>query len=59
MCPLTVSIGLAHTHDVDNDTGTALTGLLRRADVAMYEAKRRGGDAVVTDVEDDESRSAV
>ena len=44
MCPLTVSIGLAHTHDVDNDTGTALTGLLRRADVAMYEAKRRGGN---------------
>ncbi|MGB6051153.1 MAG: GGDEF domain-containing protein, partial [Rhodococcus sp. (in: high G+C Gram-positive bacteria)] len=47
MCPLTVSIGLAHTHDVDNDTGTALTGLLRRADVAMYEAKRRGGNQVV------------
>jgi len=38
---------------------TVLDELLASADAAMYEAKRRGGDAVVTDVEDDESRSAV
>lgn len=42
--PLTVSIGIAHTIGVE--TGT-VTGLIRRADVAMYEAKHRGGNQVV------------
>ena len=38
--PLTVSIGIA----VLPDNGSALTDLIRAADVAMYKAKRGGGD---------------
>ncbi len=38
--PLTVSTGIA----VLPDNGSALTELVRAADVAMYEAKRAGGD---------------
>ncbi len=47
VCPLTVSIGIAHAACTAEDTGNTLTGLLRRADVAMYEAQRRGGNQVV------------
>lgn len=46
VCPLTVSIGLAHTDSRDDDISTTITRLLRRADVAMYEAKHRGGNQV-------------
>nr|WP_296781120.1 GGDEF domain-containing protein [Rhodococcus sp. (in: high G+C Gram-positive bacteria)] len=50
VCPLTVSIGLAHTGaEPDADAVTVITRLLRRADVAMYEAKHRGGNQVVID----------
>ncbi|SNT06014.1 GGDEF domain-containing protein [Rhodococcoides kyotonense] len=45
--PLTVSIGVAHAQCVDGDSVTTVTRLLRRADVAMYEAKHRGGNQVV------------
>ncbi len=38
--PLTVSAGIA----VLPDNGSVLTDLVRAADVAMYEAKRAGGD---------------
>ncbi|NIL77022.1 MULTISPECIES: GGDEF domain-containing protein [Nocardiaceae] len=45
--PLTVSIGVAHASSIEGDSVTAVTRLLRRADVAMYEAKHRGGNQVV------------
>ena len=62
---ITASLGIAGTTvngAVDEgpaDIRPLVEAVIRYADMAMYEAKRRGGDAVVTDVEDDESRSAV
>ena len=45
--PLTASIGVA-THEADEDGMPADSGaLMRAADTAMYEAKRRGKNAVV------------
>ncbi|OZF06635.1 diguanylate cyclase [Rhodococcus sp. 14-2470-1a] len=46
-CPLTVSVGLAHVRPTESDPVRTVTGLMRRADVAMYEAKHRGGNQVV------------
>ncbi len=43
--PLTVSVGLAESHEVDGD-GAALVEL---ADRRMYLGKRAGGDCIVTD----------
>jgi len=42
---MTASAGLVHTHDGHTTAGE----LLRRADVAMYAAKGRGGDAIALD----------
>lgn len=47
VCPLTVSVGVAHSASVDGDGVCTVTDLLRQADGAMYEAKRRGGNQVV------------
>ncbi|MCZ4077172.1 GGDEF domain-containing protein [Rhodococcus sp. H36-A4] len=47
ICPLTVSVGVAHSASVDGDGVCTVTDLLRQADGAMYEAKRRGGNQVV------------
>ena len=55
----TTSIGIHYRCTPIGPIDAVLDELLASADAAMYEAKRRGGDAVVTDVEDDESRSAV
>jgi diguanylate cyclase (GGDEF)-like protein len=41
----TVSIGISHL----NSAETLLSQLIKRADEALYEAKRRGRDLVVTD----------
>jgi diguanylate cyclase len=40
-----VSIGISHL----NSAETLLSQLIKRADEALYEAKRRGRDLVVTD----------
>jgi len=49
----TASIGLA----VYPDAGTSFRTLEQRADVAMYTAKRAGGNAFVLDTEDEPSRN--
>ncbi|MEK8073804.1 GGDEF domain-containing protein [Rhodococcoides navarretei] len=49
--PLTVSIGVAHCSAVSSEAGADVVELtrllLRRADAAMYEAKKQGGNQVV------------
>lgn len=45
--PLTISIGLACESGIGPGVEVDMKTLLRRADVAMYEAKRRGGNQVV------------
>jgi diguanylate cyclase (GGDEF)-like protein/PAS domain S-box-containing protein len=52
---LTASVGVVHATDASMDGGE----LLRRADVAMFRAKARGGDLVVLDDPTDRSDEAI
>lgn len=48
----TTSIGIHYRSHTKRTVGAILDELLDCADSAMYEAKRRGGDAVVIDIDD-------
>ena len=50
----TVSIGIAHLQSPE----TVLSQLMKRADLALYEAKRGGRNRVVSDGEADRQDSA-
>ncbi|MGV8875321.1 MAG: GGDEF domain-containing protein [Rhodococcus sp. (in: high G+C Gram-positive bacteria)] len=64
LAPTTVSIGVAHRHcdfraESSADIIVAIAAVLRRADVAMYQAKGLGGNMVVAAADDGRSPRTV